>query len=544
MTESQPEAPKAGIRISNRTADEIESGGDTVQRTKVGLRKKRVLARKDGSTTFSSGKRVGRPRKTKTSSDANIETLNAVSGKPSPELIEKAAQLQNFPEMFLGIKPYDWQYNVLKALNYKESKVALKAANGSGKTSLVAACAVLWHCMRFPESTCVTTAGVFRQVKDQLFPYIRKYVSGLNGGEGWTVNATDVRFQNGSKAIGFSTSEGGRFEGWHRTGPTSNLLMIVDEAKTVPDEIAEAISRCQASRLLIMSSPGSTSGFFYRAFTKEASLWESFTVDAYACPHIPESWIEEQFVKYGKDHPLVRSMVFGEFMNVGEDTMVIPYNSLQQCLQNPPSHIGKDKTAFCDFAAGGDENVLAIRVGNKIDKVISWKERNTMSAVGRFIVEFQRNGLKEQEIFADAGGLGIPMCDALAEAGWTVHRVNNGERAYDDKHYLNRGAEIWFTAARSVEMNEVILPDDELLFAQMTTRKCKTNSKGKLQLESKDDMRSRGLPSPDRADAVLGAISCGGKGSSLNLEPRPSFMAELANVHIGGELDTGFNAGY
>ena len=206
MTESQPEASKAGIRISNRTANEIESGGDTVQRTKVGLRKKRVLGRKDGSTTFSSGKRVGRPRNPKPSSDVDIDTLNAVAGKPSPELIEKAAQLQNFPEMFLGIKPYDWQYNVLKALNYKESKVALKAANGSGKTSLVAACAVLWHCMRFPESTCVTTAGVFRQVKDQLFPYIRKYVGGLNGGEGWTVNATDVRFQNGSKAIGFSTS--------------------------------------------------------------------------------------------------------------------------------------------------------------------------------------------------------------------------------------------------------------------------------------------------------------------------------------------------
>ena len=167
-----------------------------------------------------------------------------------------------------------------------------------------------------------------------------------------------------------------------------------------------------------------------------------------------------------------------------------------------------------------------------------------MAAVGRFIMEFQRNGLKAEEIFADAGGLGIPMCDALAESGWTVHRVNNGERAYDDRHYLNRGAEIWFTAARAIELNEIILPDDELLYSQLTTRKCKTNSKGKLQLESKDDMRSRGLPSPDRADAVLGAISCGGNGSSLNLEPRPSFMAELAKVHVGGELDMGFNAGY
>ena len=45
-----------------------------------------------------------------------------------------------------------------------------------------------------------------------------------------------------------------------------------------------------------------------------------------------------------------------------------------------------------------------------------------MSAVGRFIVEFQRYGLKPHDIYADASGLGIPMCDALQEAGWSVNR--------------------------------------------------------------------------------------------------------------------------
>ena len=539
------ETKKSGIRVSKRTVDEIKADGSEVQYTKVGARKKRVVTREGGQATFESGKKVGRPRKAKTPSETKFDPLKADTSKPSPELIEYAAQLQNFPEMFLGIKPYQWQYDVLKAINNKECKVALKAANGSGKTSMVAACAVIWHCMRFPESTCVTTAGVFRQVKDQLFPYIRKYVSGLNGGEGWTVNATDVRFQNGSKAIGFSTSDGGRFEGWHRTGSTSNLLMIVDEAKTVPDTIAEAISRCQPSRLVLMSSPGATEGFFYRAFTKEAHIWDSFTVTSYDCPHIPESWINEQFERYGKDHPLVRSMVFGEFMDIGEESVVVPYNSLQFCLTNPPTHIGQEKTAFCDFAAGGDENVLAIRVGNKIDKLLCWTERDTMSAVGRFIMEFQRNGLKPEEIYADAGGLGIPMCDALSEAAWDVHRVNNGERAYDDRHFANRGAEIWFKAARAIELCEVILPDDDLLHSQLTTRRTKHNSKGKLQLEPKDQMRSRGLPSPDRADAVLGAISCGGAGSALQLEPRPSFMEALAEMEpVGMELDSGFNAGY
>lgn len=119
--------------------------------------------------------------------------------------------------------------------------------------------------------------------------------------------------------------------------------MIVDEAKTVPDSISEAISRCQPSRLVLMSSPGATDGFFYRAFTKEAHMWDTFTCTSYDCPHIPESWINEQFERYGKDHPLVRSMVFGEFMDIGEESVVVPYNSLQHCLTNPPTHIGQEK---------------------------------------------------------------------------------------------------------------------------------------------------------------------------------------------------------
>ncbi len=73
--------------------------------------------------------------------------------------VESASQLQNFPEMVLGISAYQWQKDVLEALNPKESRVAMKAANGSGKTSVVAASAVLWHMVRFPESLVVTTAG-------------------------------------------------------------------------------------------------------------------------------------------------------------------------------------------------------------------------------------------------------------------------------------------------------------------------------------------------------------------------------------------------
>ncbi len=174
------------------------------------------------------------------------------------EVVKQAMRLENFPELFLGMKPYEWQVRVLSDLNFKESRIAMKAANGSGKTSVVAAAAVLWHMLRFPDSLVVTTAGVWRQVEDQLWPSLRGYIGAL--GEGWRITASQLEYQNGSRAIGFSTSDPGKFEGWHRQGASENLLMIVDEAKTVGDPVYEAIERCQPSRLLVMSSPGGPQG--------------------------------------------------------------------------------------------------------------------------------------------------------------------------------------------------------------------------------------------------------------------------------------------
>lgn len=452
-------------------------------------------------------------------------------------LVQRAAYLENFPEMFLGMKPYAWQKRVLSDLNFKESKVAMKAANGSGKTAVVAASAVLWHMIRFPHSLTITTAGVWRQVEDQLWPSLRKYVSRL--GDGWRVTSSEIEHQNGSRAIGFSTNDAGKFEGWHRQGPSDNLMMIVDEAKTVPDAIYEAIARCQPSRLLVMSSPGGPSGAFYKAFTKEASFWDTHSVTAFDCPHIPQSWIDEQTEKWGIEHPLVRSMIYGEFMDLGSENLVIPFNSVQFCYSNPPSKKSGGKIAFCDFAAGGDENVLCVREGNEVLPLKCWKERNTMDTVGRFIMEFRKYGLDACNVYADAGGLGIPMCDALAEAGWTVNRVNNGSRANNDRYYGNRGAEMWYESARMIEKGEIRLPEDDLLVEQLTTRLGKTNSKGKLMLESKDDMRSRGISSPDRADALVGCLACGGINNLAVRTPRKSLF-DL----IWPEEDEGFGTQY
>lgn len=401
----------------------------------------------------------------------------------------------------LQLDSYSWAEKVFHDLDRRGASVTVKAANGAGKTARIAGPVALWHASVFPKSLTICTAGVFRQVKEQLFPAIKSHAHKFSG---WTFNETETVTHTGSRVLGFSTDEPGKFEGWHN----ENLLIIADEAKSIPDAIFEAVERCQPTRRLLLSSPGGCAGFFYDSFTSKRKFFSQHTVTAQDCPHISPTWIAEQIEKYGEHHPLVRSMIFGEWMTMGEDGAIIPVSFVERCISNPPTFNGRtdDVQAFCDFAAGGDENVLAVRRGNRVEVVAAWREKDTMKAVGRFIVLFKEQGLQSHQIYADAGGLGIPICDRLAENDWHVQRINNGGPPDNSDAYTNTGSEIWFEGRTKIEKGQIMLPNDKELLAQLTARLGWPDSKGRLQIEPKEKLRGRGLPSPDRADAVLGAM--------------------------------------
>ena len=110
---------------------------------------------------------------------------------------------------------------------------------------------------------------------------------------------------------------------------------------------------------------------------------------------------------------------------------------------------------------------------------------------------------------------------------------------------------MWHTAARIIEKREVMLPDDGMLHQQMVTRRSEVSRTGKLGMESKDKMKSRGLDSPDRADAVMGCISCGGGvGGSwerFNAVTRPTvgeLMDEASRNYEEEALPSGMYVGY
>jgi len=467
--------------------------------------------------------------------------------KSPEEIIAEISKPVGFAQHVLGLKLYDWQRKVLKDMEPQQARVALRAANGSGKTSTVIASVLLWHCFTFQRSIAVTTAGVFRQVESQLWPNLRSLVARI--GSGWEVTSGEIRYLhpngNTSRIIGYSATDPGRAEGWHAENhSTAPLLMVVDEAKTVSDPLFEAISRCQPTRLLIASSPGGTSGAFYRAFTKEANMWKKHAVTAFDCPHITQEQIDEITQRYGEKHPLTRSMIYGEFVDIGAESLVINLAQLQNCYNTPPRFRPGVRIAGVDFAAGGDQNVICISDGNKILPMIAWREKDTMAAVGRFIVEFKKAGLEASNIYADASGMGMVMCDALAEAGWIVNRVNFGGSPYDGNAYTNRSAEMWYGMAKKIEDAEIILPEDEDLTAQLTCRRTITNSKGKLGVESKDSMRARGIASPDRADALALCLSTSNSGLDLTFQiERPTWKSLQEMMVAHDPVMSGFDAG-
>jgi hypothetical protein len=463
------------------------------------------------------------------------------------EILEDLSKPSAFASNVLGINLYDWQRKVLRDLEPRDCRVALRAANGSGKTSTVISAILIWHALVYPRSIAVTTAGVFRQVESQLWPSLRNHIAKLGGA--WEVTSGEIRYLhpngNTSRIIGYSATDPGRAEGWHAEDHEYHpLLMVVDEAKTVADPLFEAISRCQPTRLLIASSPGGTSGAFYRAFTKEANMWQKHAVTAFDCPHITQTQIDEVVQRYGEKHPLTRSMIYGEFVDIGLESLVISLTQLQNCYNTPPRFKPGVRIAGVDFAAGGDQNVICISDGNKILPMIAWREKDTMAAVGRFIVEFKKAGLEANNIYADASGMGMVMCDALAESGWVVNRVNFGATAYDNNAYTNRSAEMWYGMAKKIEDAEIILPEDEDLTAQLTCRRTITNSKGKLGVESKDSMRARGIASPDRADALALCLSSTNVGLDLTFQiERPTWKSLQEMMVSHDPVMSGFDAG-
>lgn len=451
----------------------------------------------------------------------------------------------------------DWQRRMLEAVDQHKSKVTAVTCNGAGKTSKIIPGCVLPFMALNPRGKVVITSGVDRQVREQVFPHLKNHAQRRLSG--WDVGDTKLSGPNGSTCVGFTTREGGYFEGWHgnpdqqyklfeHDGP---LMIIVDEAKSVHRQVFDAIERCTYQHLVLISSAGAPEGEFYDSHTKAgASYTARFRIPAGLCPYVDHAKNLDLIRRRGTKDPLVQSKVFAEFM-VDTGDAIIARSDVEMLLANPPQSraYGRDRALFCDFAAGGDENTIADRHGNRVRLVAAWTEKDTMKAVGQFILEFRRLGLREQDagmIWGDNDGLGRVMIDRLHELGWRINRWSNADKAHREDEYLNRGSEMWFEGAKKIQKREVVIEADEQTVKQLTSRKGGVHSSsGRLRVEPKEDHNARMGYSPDRAEAILGAMACDGAVVQSIVKEATPFeqFAEMMDRGTTLELPAGMNAG-
>jgi hypothetical protein len=305
---------------------------------------------------------------------------------------------------------------------------------------------------------------------------------------------------------GFSTNKPGLAEGFHSGGDDKPLAFAVDEAKSAQPWLEGVVEgRIHPERLLIMSSQGYAEGWFYSSQTVRHQDFTVVQQRAEDCPHITPEHIANVRRKWGNTG-LADSILGHGFMKLVEDA-VIDYKAYDRLIENPPARGYGEIHAFCDFAwsSDGDESVLALRNGNVVTLEACFREEGLHAVCDRFVQEYQRLHLEPWQISGDEGGGGQLVMDELDRRGWKLQRWNNGSAANDDEHFQDSKAEVWYNFSELIDIGNLVLPKDADLRIQIINRKRIAGSKGRLAIETKRDMKDRGVGSPDRADAVLAA---------------------------------------
>lgn len=410
-----------------------------------------------------------------------------------------------FAVAVLMFRLYQWQARLMSKVA-SGKPTACVTPNGAGKTSVIICALALWMLHEWPAGTVVLTSATFRAVREQIFSALHLHKDKFAG---WEFKDTEIETPQGGRIVGFATDSGGRFEGFHAY-PDRPLMIILDEAKTIHDDIFVAADRCQPTYLLYISSPGGLFGRFHDAF--KSPRFEQEEIGIGDCPHITPEFIAAMREQYGEESDIYRSMIEGKFGKGTVDGKVVPFGAYENTLRSAPMWQPGTRQVFCDFSNTSDECVVAKRDGNRLEIVDAWvpggNNAETTMRFARLLRPLQADGYV---LRGDQDGTGHGYITALGQMGIHLIGVSNNAPA-GDSHYFNLAAEMWWQFRRCCERCTRILPNDEKLKRQACSRdevyrevagkKVYGREDGKLQLMPKSKLSSA---SPDRADAIVGA---------------------------------------
>lgn len=432
-----------------------------------------------------------------------------------------------FAEDILKFYPDKWQRDVLNDLAGSPF-VSVRSGQGVGKTGLEAIAAIWYLCCR-PNPKVICTAPTRQQLNDVLWAEIAKWLesSVVKNFLKWTKTKVYMKgYEQRWFATARTATKPENMQGFHE----DYMLFIVDEASGVADDIMEAILGTLSgheNKLLMCGNPTRTSGVFYDSHHKDRADYKTHKVSSYDSPRASKDNIKRLIRKYGKDSDVVRVRVYGEFPKSEPDTFVALEYAEKAAMndvypidesgnyiipENAEIHIGVDVARF-----GDDETNIVPRIGNLVPYFKHYNKQDTMETVGQIIIvarDMMRTyGINRCTVKIDDDGVGGGVTDRLREVvreeGLYIDVIDchNGGAPNDKDHYFDWGTESWAHLRDLLHEEAIKIPNDEDMIGQLTTRKYNITSKGKIRLETKDEMKKRGLRSPDRADALVLAFA-------------------------------------
>ena len=426
----------------------------------------------------------------------------------------------------LGVELWAKQRELLSALP-EHHRVAVKSGNGLGK-GFSAAVAVLWYLYTHEPAIVLSTAPTFRQVRYILWRQIHNLYRLAPETLGGRLLDTRWELDDDRYALGLSADGPDQFQGFH----SPNMLIVVDEAEGVSENIYEAVEAVMTSadpRLLLIGNPTTTSGMFRRAFHEERQIYHCITISALDSPNlkgdgvvvpglVTPRWVDERRQIWGENNPLYRARVLGEFPEQSEDALIslshveaaVERWRAQQLAQaagyaTPPpvqwEPEGEVVLAVDVARFGSDHSVILRRQGMRVDEIRTFNGLDTMQLAGWVAAAIRE--FRPLRTCVDEVGVGAGVVDRLREQGYGVRGINVAQSARQKEVFANLRAEGYCRLRELFAAGEIAIPPDRQLVGELVSLRYHHDSRGRVLLERKEDMRKRGVPSPDRADALM-----------------------------------------
>jgi hypothetical protein len=411
-------------------------------------------------------------------------------------------------------------------------RTAVKSCHSAGKSHVAAILAAWWIESHKPgEAFVITSAPTAPQVRAILWRYInRLHASGglsgrLNQTEWWAKmpEGHEEMVAFGRKPADMDVAA---FQGIH----AKYVLVIFDEGAGIHKDLfdqADSLISNEFSRMIVIGNPDDPQSHF-ATVCKPGSGWNVIKISAFDTPNftgepIPDYlrhvlvspvWVEEKKKSWGETNPLYIAKILGEFPELSTDGL-IPISWIKAAQERTiqpslPIELG------VDVGGGRDKSVIAVRKGGwvRILKHRKTQTPNTMTTLGNVILALREEDASKVKI--DDIGIGRGVKDRAEEMASDqsssdderreaslIEGVNVGRSAVDTKQFVNLRAEGYWKLRQMFESGQTdIDPDDDDLAAQLVDLKWKAIG-GRIQIESKEEIRKRGKNSPDDADAVM-----------------------------------------